>query len=129
MSIGITISRTVTNVETNSDIALRYFAITLDVAMTMNFRRAFSYPDVENSIDGMRSTAFRSVESEIISLAAIITISDTKIACIENSQVAFFILFNKRAVLYTKITMPISLAMCFFIILNNVAVCGLYLIL
>lgn len=100
VSISITITGTVTNVETNSDATSGNFAITLYVAMTMNFRRALSYPDIENSIDGMWGTTLHPVESEIIPFAAIITVSDTKIPSIENSHVTFFILFDECAVLF-----------------------------
>jgi hypothetical protein len=99
MSISIAIIRTITNQEGNVDVTFRDTAITLYMAMTMNFCRAFSFPNIENCINGMWATAFCSVESKIISLAAVIAVSNSKIARIEDSQITFLILFVEWAVL------------------------------
>ncbi len=47
----------------------------------------------------MWTTAFQSIKREIISLAAVITVPNTKITTIKDPQITFFILFVEHAVL------------------------------
>lgn len=56
------------------------------MADTVNILRTFTYPQIENTVDGTRSGLFSTVKGEVPAFSARIAVVDAKISIPENAQ-------------------------------------------
>ena len=99
-SICIAITCTISNPESNSDVAFgNKITVTFNMAMTMEIFTSCTFPHVENPINGHCFTTFSSIKCKIPTLTASVAVVNRKSAAVKDSQRCVVMFLFKNAIL------------------------------